>query len=75
MPYTEPAMDASEPAKLSKYQQAGSPITCFLPSCRKPFVDTCVRANDGHFYCSHECADLAAKVDLRHVQPFRARGK
>jgi hypothetical protein len=62
-------------AMASRYLQAGSPICCFLPSCRKPFLGKCVRANDGHFYCSNECADEGDKIDLTHVAPLkRAKG-
>ena len=57
----------------SLYLAAGSPTRCFLPSCRKPFQDTCVHGDDGRFYCSHECAQDAAKIDLTHVEPLRAR--
>jgi hypothetical protein len=59
----------------SRYLQAGSPICCFLPSCRRPFLGKCVRANDGRFYCSNECADEGDKIDLTHVAPLkRAKG-
>ena len=54
----------------SRYLQAGSPICCFLPACRKPFLGKCIRANDGHFYCSNECADEGDKIDLTHVEPL-----
>ena len=57
----------------SLYLAAGSPTRCFLPSCRKPFRDTCVHGEDGHFYCSHECAQDGAKIDLSLVEPLRAR--
>ena len=57
----------------SRYLKAGSPIFCFLPSCRKPFLGTCIHGNDGRFYCSHECAEEGAKIDLTHVEPIRAR--
>jgi hypothetical protein len=44
-------------------------------SCRRPFLGKCVRANDGHFYCSNECADEGDKIDLTHVAPLkRAKG-
>ena len=66
---------ASDQLKLSRYLQAGSPISCFLPTCRKPFLGTCVHANDGHFYCSHICADLAVKIDLSRVEQLRPRKK
>ena len=63
-----------ERARLtSRYLEAGSPICCFLPSCRKPFLGTCIHGNDGRFYCSHECAEEGAKIDLTHVEPIRAR--
>jgi hypothetical protein len=67
------AAEAKEPAMTSRYLQAGSPICCFLPSCRKPFLGTCVHGDDGHFYCSQGCAEEGAKIDLTHVQPLRAR--
>jgi hypothetical protein len=59
--------------KRSRYQEAGSPICCFLPSCRKPFLGTCIHANDGHFYCSHACAEEGEKIDLSHVELLRSR--
>ena len=59
--------------KRSAYLEAGSPLCCFLPSCRKPFEATCVHANDGHFYCSHVCADQGEKVDLRRIEPMRRK--
>ena len=68
-------MQPDEQPKLSRYLQAGSPISCFLPTCQKPFLGTCIHANDGHFYCSHECADAGAIVDLSHVERFRPRKK
>ena len=68
-------MQQTEQPKLSKYLQAGSPICCFLPSCRKPFLGTCIHANDGHFYCSHGCADEGTKVDLTHIEQFTPRKK
>ena len=46
-------MEQTEQPKLSRYLQAGSPIRCFLPACQQPFLGTCIRGNDGHFYCSH----------------------
>jgi hypothetical protein len=58
---------------MSRFLEAGSPICCFLPGCRKPFSNHCIRGGGGHFYCSHECADEAAKVDMSHVEPLRAR--
>ena len=55
----------------SFYLQAGSPICCFLPSCRKPFLGTCIHGDDGHFSCSQACAEEGAKIDLTHVEPLR----
>jgi hypothetical protein len=66
---------ASDKHKLSRYLQAGSPICCFLPSCQKPFLGTCIHANDGHFYCSLGCVDEAYKVDLTRVETLRPRKK
>ena len=57
----------------SRYLEAGSPICCFLPSCRNPFLGTCIHANDGHFYCSQACPKEGATIDLTHVEPLRAR--
>ena len=34
----------------SAYLKAGSPVSCFLPSCHKPFEGSCVHGNDGHFF-------------------------
>ena len=65
--------ELGEAGVTSRYLEAGSPIFCFLPSCRKPFLGTCIHAEDGHFYCSHECAEEGAKIDLTHVEPLRAR--
>ena len=60
--------------KVSAYLQAGSPLSCFLPSCRKPFIGTCVHGKDGHFYCSGPCADEGERMDFSHVQDIR-RGR
>ena len=57
----------------SAYLKAGSPVSCFLPSCRKPFDGSCVHGNDGHFYCSHACADIGEKIDLSRIEPLRKR--
>jgi hypothetical protein len=65
------AAKAQERRMTSFYLQAGSPICCFLPSCRKPFLGTCVHGDDGHFYCSQPCAEEGAKIDLTHVEPLR----
>lgn len=58
----------------SRYIAAGSPIRRFLPSCQKPFDGRCNHGNDGHFYCSRECADVGSKIDLSQVEllPMRA---
>jgi len=66
---------AADQPKLSRYLQAGSPIRCFLPSCQKTFLGTCVHSSDGHFYCSQECAEEGNKVHLLHVQTLRPRKK
>lgn len=42
--------------KRSNYLDAGSPTSCFLPSCKQAFVDKCTRGSDGHFYSSQKCA-------------------
>ena len=65
------ARRALEMDKQSKYMQAGSPSCCFLPSCQKPFEGTCLRAKDGHFYCSIECLDKARKIDLSKVEQLK----
>ncbi len=62
--------EAARP-KRSPYLEAGSPLSCFLPSCRKAFQGTCFHANDGHFYCSGSCADEGEKMDLTHVEDLR----
>jgi hypothetical protein len=59
--------------KSSAYLAAGSPLSCFLPSCRKPFAGTCVHGNDGHFYCSHGCADQGEKIDLSRVELLKRK--
>lgn len=53
---------------------ARSPLSCFLPSCGRPFEGTCVHANDDHFYCSSNvCADEGDKIDLSHVEQFKRK--
>jgi hypothetical protein len=59
--------------KHSRYLEAGSPVSCFLPSCRKPFVGTCIHGKDGRFYCSGTCADDGEKMDLSHVEELRLK--
>ena len=71
----EDVMPAVEQPKTSRYLEAGSPISCFLNNCQKPFLGTCVHGNDGHFYCSHECAQEGEKADLGKVEQLRPRKK
>lgn len=63
----------ANPQRRSKYLEAGSPLSCFLPSCRQPFLGRCVHANDGHFYCSGACAQEATGMDLSHVRELARR--
>ena len=65
------ARRALEMEKTSRYLEAGSPLCCYLPNCKKPFLGTCVHGNDGHFYCSHACADFGEKIDLSKVEQLR----
>ena len=37
----------------------------------KPFLGMCIRANDGHCYCSNECADEGDKIDLSKVESLK----
>jgi hypothetical protein len=67
--------DVGAAGMTSRYLESGSPLCCFLPSCRKPFQGTCIHGNDGHFYCSHDCAEEGANIDLTHVEPLRTRGE
>jgi len=62
-------------AVTSRYLEAGSPICCFLPSCRNPFRGTCIHANDGRFYCSHDCAEEGAKIDLSQVETLKRKAQ
>ena len=71
----EDQMPTIEQRKTSRYLEAGSPISCFLHSCRKPFLGTCVHADDDHFYCSHECAEKGQKADLTNVEQLKPRKK
>jgi uncharacterized protein YcgI (DUF1989 family) len=59
--------------KPSRYFQAGAPTDCFLPDCRKPFATTCIHGQDGHYYCSEECAAAARKMGLTAVQELRRK--
>ncbi len=54
-----------EPLKLSPYQEAGSPTSCFLPGCGKAFDGSCFHGDDGHYYCSEVCANEG--IDPAHV--------
>ena len=65
--------EQSSPIKPSRYVAAGSPQTCFLPSCRKPFEQSCVRGKDGHFYCSPACTEIGGKLDLSQVEELRPK--
>jgi len=66
----------TDQAKLSRYLQAGSPIWCFLATCQKPFLGTCIHANDGHFYCSQACAEDSERVrPSAKVEQFKPRKK
>jgi hypothetical protein len=58
------------PPKVSAYLAAGAPTKCFLPSCRKPFNSAAIRGQDGHYYCSENCAHT---IDLRHVEELRPK--
>jgi hypothetical protein len=71
----EDHMQTNEQPKTSRYLEAGSPIACFLHTCSKPFFGTCIHANDGHFYCSHECAEEGEKANLAKVERLRPRKK
>ena len=59
--------DEAVSEKNSRYLEAGSPLCCYLPTCRRlswacVFTPTMV-----HFYCSHVCADIGEKMDLSKV--------
>ena len=57
--------------KPSRYLAAGSPTACFLPSCHKPFEQSCFRGKDGHSHCSAACTEIGGKLDLTHVEELR----
>jgi len=59
--------------RTSRYLDAGAPKHCFMPSCRTTFRDTCVRGEDGHYYCSQMCADQARELGLAQVLELRHR--
>ena len=65
--------DQPTPAKPSRYLAAGSPASCFLPSCRKPFDQACFRGKDGYFYCSMDCTEAGSKLDLSTVEELRPK--
>ena len=67
------AMTEEQCPNLSRYEIAGSPRQCFLPACHKEFVNTCFHGNDGHYYCSKDCADLGGKIDMTHVEELRPK--
>ena len=66
-------MPTTDQPKPSRYLEAGSPVSCFLHGCQKPFLGTCIHAEDGHFYCSHECAEEGQKADLSNVKLLKPR--
>lgn len=66
-------MTADYPIKGSAYVEAGSPATCFLPSCRKPFTDTCFHGEDRRYYCSKDCAVEGKTMDLSHVEDLKQK--
>ena len=66
-----PMTETDDVPAFSFYVAAGSPTRCFLPSCHKPFDNTCFRGKDSHYYCSKECAELGEKMDLGRVEELR----
>ena len=68
-------MQTDQQPKTSRYLAAGSPLRCFLPSCQKPFLGTCVHGCDDHFYCCRECADEGEAASLTKVEQLRPRKK
>jgi hypothetical protein len=54
--------------KRSKYVEAGSPNSCFLPTCNKAFWPECTRGSDGHYYCSQECTEKGIRHHLGEVR-------
>ena len=63
----------SDRPKVSAYIEGGAPTQCFLPACHKPFDGKAVHGEDGHYYCSLECADIGRKVDLSRVEELRPK--
>jgi hypothetical protein len=68
-------MQTSEQPKTSRYLAAGSPLRCFLYSCQKPFLGTCVHGHDDHFYCSRDCANEGQNASLKNIERLRPRKK
>lgn len=66
-------MTNEDDPKVSPYLAAASPRNCFLPSCRLPFIESCVHGKDGNFYCSPECAEVGGKLDLSQVEKLRPK--
>jgi hypothetical protein len=60
--------------KPSRYFDAGSPMRCFLPSCKNLFDGKCHRGDDDRYYCSAECASEGIDENLKVVEPIRKRG-
>lgn len=52
-----------EPPKRSAYMDAGAPLICFLPSCKKPFESSCYRGDDKHYYYSETSAPEGSEED------------
>jgi hypothetical protein len=52
------------PARPSRYLRAGAPTRCQNRKCKRPFADRCHRGHDERYYCSEECAQVGAGVDL-----------
>lgn len=50
--------------KQSRYLDAGSPTSCFLPSCNQAFIERCTRGSDENYFCSQKCADKASMQEL-----------
>ncbi len=53
--------------KRSRYLEAGSPTSCRLSVCWKPFLGRCTRGNDGYYYCSQTCADHGRSILRREA--------
>jgi len=57
--------------KTSRYLEAGSPIFCFLHSCRKPFLGTCVHGDTTVSIGRTK----GQKTDLVNVEQLKRRKK